>query len=91
MRTSLPLSVNVRTITLFSMAMSILVALILGFIVARDFAKPLTAMTAIVESMSGGNYNQRVSIDRKDQIGSLSPRHLIRWRGAHTNAWKPLL
>ncbi|MGK0179393.1 MAG: two-component system phosphate regulon sensor histidine kinase PhoR, partial [Nitrospinales bacterium] len=77
-RTSLPLSViddrlsHVRTIILFSMAMSILVALILGFIVARGFAKPLTAMTAIAESMSGGNYNQRVSIDRKDEIGSLA-------------------
>ena len=77
-RASLPLSViedrlsHVRNIILFSMAMSILVALILGFIVARGFAKPLTAMTAIAESMSGGNYNQRVSIERKDEIGSLA-------------------
>jgi two-component system, OmpR family, phosphate regulon sensor histidine kinase PhoR len=77
-RASLPLSViddrlsHVRTTVLFSIAMSILVALILGFIVARGFAKPLTAMTAIAESMSGGNYNQRVSIDRKDEIGSLA-------------------
>jgi two-component system phosphate regulon sensor histidine kinase PhoR len=53
------------------MAISILVALVLGFIVARGFAKPLTAMTAIAEYMSGGNYNQRVSIERKDEIGSL--------------------
>lgn len=77
-RTSLPLSViddrlsHVRTTVLFSMAISILVALVLGFIVARGFAKPLTAMTAIAESMSGGNYNQRVSIERKDEIGSLA-------------------
>jgi two-component system phosphate regulon sensor histidine kinase PhoR len=77
-RTSLPLSViddrlsHVRTSVLFSMAISILVALVLGFIVARGFAKPLTAMTAIAESMSGGNYNQRVSIERKDEIGSLA-------------------
>jgi two-component system, OmpR family, phosphate regulon sensor histidine kinase PhoR len=77
-RTSLPLSViddrlsHVRATVLFSIAMSILVALILGFIVARGFAKPLTAMTAIAKSMSGGNYNQRVSIDRKDEIGSLA-------------------
>ena len=57
-RASLPLSViddrlsHVRTTVLVSIAMSILVALILGFIVARGFAKPLTAMTAIAESMS---------------------------------------
>jgi two-component system, OmpR family, phosphate regulon sensor histidine kinase PhoR len=77
-RASLPLSViddrlsHVRTTVLFSMAISILVALVLGFIVARGFAKPLTAMTVIAESMSGGNYNQRVSIERKDEIGSLA-------------------
>jgi two-component system, OmpR family, phosphate regulon sensor histidine kinase PhoR len=77
-RASLPLSViddrlsHVRTTVLFSMAISILVALVLGFIVARGFAKPLTAMTAIAESMSGGNYNQLVSIERKDEIGSLA-------------------
>jgi len=77
-RASLPLSViddrlsHVHTTVFFSMAMSILVALVLGFIVARGFAKPLAAMTAIAESMSGGNYNQRVSIERKDEIGSLA-------------------
>jgi nitrogen fixation/metabolism regulation signal transduction histidine kinase len=54
------------------MAISILVALVLGFIVARGFAKPLTAMTAITESMSGRNYNHRVSIERKDEIDALN-------------------
>ena len=39
---------------------------------ARGFAKPLTAMTTIAESISDGNYDQRVAIDRKDEIGSLA-------------------
>ncbi|MBT5469677.1 MAG: PAS domain-containing protein [Nitrospina sp.] len=77
-RTSLPLSViddrlsRIRTLVLFAMSVSVFVALLLGFFVASGFAKPLTAMTAIAESMSEGNYDQRVSIDRKDEIGSLA-------------------
>ena len=77
-RTSLPLSVidsrlsRIRNIVLFGMGVSIFVALLLGFFVARGFAKPLTAMTTIAESMSDGNYDQRVSINRKDEIGSLA-------------------
>ena len=77
-RTSLPLSViderlsRIHTLVLFAMSVSILVALLLGFFVARGFAKPLTAMTTIAENMSVGNYDQRISIDRKDEIGSLA-------------------
>ena len=77
-RTSLPLSViddrlsRIRTLVLFAMSVSVFVALLLGFFVASGFAKPLTAMTAIAEPMSEGNYDQRVSIDRKDEIGSLA-------------------
>jgi len=77
-RTSLPLSTidnrlsRIHTLVLFAMSVSILIALILGFFVARGFAKPLTAMTANAESMSVGNYDQRISVDRKDEIGSLA-------------------
>ena len=77
-RTSLPLSViderlsRIHTLVLFAMSVSILVALLLGFFVARGFAKSLTAMTTIAENMSVGNYDQRISIDRKDEIGSLA-------------------
>jgi two-component system, OmpR family, phosphate regulon sensor histidine kinase PhoR len=77
-RTSLPLSVidnrlsRIHNIVLFGMGVSIFVALLLGFLVARGFAKPLTAMTAVAESISDGNYDQRVSINRKDEIGSLA-------------------
>ncbi len=77
-RTSLPLSAiddrlsRIHTLVLFAMSVSVFVALLLGFFVARGFAKPLTAMTVIAESMSDGNYDQRVAIDRKDEIGSLA-------------------
>jgi two-component system phosphate regulon sensor histidine kinase PhoR len=77
-RTSLPLSAiaerlsHVQALIIFSISISVFVALLLGFFVARGFAKPLTAMTTIAESISDGNYDQRVSIDRKDEIGSLA-------------------
>jgi len=77
-RTSLPLSAiderlsRIHTLVLIGTSVSVFVALILGFFVARGFAKPLTAMTAIAESISEGNYDQRVAVDRKDEIGSLA-------------------
>ncbi|MEK9630176.1 MAG: ATP-binding protein, partial [Nitrospinota bacterium] len=77
-RTSLPISevddqlVRIRTLIILATSVSVFVALLLGFFVARGFAKPLAAMTAIAESMSEGNYDKRVSIDRKDEIGSLA-------------------
>ena len=77
-RTSLPLSAieeqlsRIHALVIFSISISVFVALLLGFFVARGFAKPLTAMTTIAESISDGNYDQRVAIDRKDEIGSLA-------------------
>jgi two-component system phosphate regulon sensor histidine kinase PhoR len=77
-RTSLPLLEidnrlsRVRNIVLLGMGVSMFVALLLGFFVSRGFAKPLTAMTVVAESISEGNYDQRVSINRNDEIGSLA-------------------
>lgn len=77
-RASLPLSAvderlsGIRALVLYSMGVSVFIALILGFFVARGFAKPLAAMTAIAESMSKGNYEKRVAIDQKDEMGSLA-------------------
>jgi len=77
-RTSLPLSaiderlLRIHTLVIIGTSISVFVALILGFFVARSFAKPITAMTAIAETISEGNYDQRVVVDRKDEIGSLA-------------------
>ena len=77
-RTSLPLSAiderlsRIHALVIIGTSISVFVALILGFFVARSFAKPITAMTVIAESISEGNYDQRVAVDRKDEIGSLA-------------------
>ena len=47
------------------------VALILGLLVARRLLKPLVSMTRIAESMAKGDYGQRLSIARSDEIGEL--------------------
>ena len=47
------------------------VALILGLLVARRLLRPLVSMTRIAESMAGGDYGQRLSIARSDEIGEL--------------------
>ena len=47
------------------------VALILGLLVARRLFRPLISMTRIADSMAKGDYGQRVSIARTDEIGEL--------------------
>lgn len=47
------------------------VALILGLLVARRLLKPLVSMTRVAESMARGDYGQRLSISRADEIGEL--------------------
>ena len=47
------------------------VALILGLLVARRLLRPLVSMTRVAESMAKGDYGQRLSIARSDEIGEL--------------------
>ena len=47
------------------------VALILGLLVARRLLRPLISMTRVADSMAKGDYGQRVSIARTDEIGEL--------------------
>lgn len=47
------------------------VALILGLLVARRLLRPMVSMTRIAESMARGDYGQRLSIARSDEIGEL--------------------
>ena len=77
-RTSLALSEiderlsQLRAIIALGAAIAAIVALILGFLVARAFAKPLTSMTIVAESIAHGDYEQRLPTKRKDEIGNLS-------------------
>ena len=77
-RTAYPLSTienrltHIRTAVVFAAGLSATAALLIGFLLARHFVTPLTAMTAVAESMSSGNYDQRLTTSRNDEIGTLA-------------------
>ena len=76
-RTSLSLSIldqrlgHLRSIVVFGALFAAIVALVLGFLFARRFVGPLSSMTRVAESMADGNYDQRLLVTRRDEIGRL--------------------
>jgi two-component system phosphate regulon sensor histidine kinase PhoR len=77
-RASLPLSAidarigHLRRIVALGAGMAMLVALPVGFFFARRFTRPLTSMTTVAESMASGDYDQRLHVLGKDEIGQLA-------------------
>lgn len=53
-------------------AITILLALILGWLLARTLTAPVRALTAATQAMAAGDLNQRVEVDRQDEIGNLA-------------------
>jgi len=49
-----------------------LLALIVGLLLARTLTRPLRALTLATEKMAGGDLNQRVEVNSKDEIGELA-------------------
>jgi signal transduction histidine kinase len=49
-----------------------LLALIVGFLLARTLTRPLRALTEATEKMAGGELNQQVTVNSKDEIGELA-------------------
>ena len=77
-RASLPLSdINRRltrlgTVVALGAALAILCAVVLGVALARHFAKPVAAMTAVAEGMARGDYSLRLPATRADELGELA-------------------
>jgi len=76
-RTSLPLTIvdqrlaEVRQTIMTGVGLVTLISLLLGFLLARHFTLPLTAMTAMAEDMARGDFDKRLPVKRKDEIGRL--------------------
>jgi two-component system phosphate regulon sensor histidine kinase PhoR len=47
-------------------------ALLIGFVVARRVTRPIVRMTGVAEAIAKGNYAQRVHTHRTDEIGALA-------------------
>ncbi|HER20274.1 MAG TPA: HAMP domain-containing protein, partial [Chromatiales bacterium] len=77
-RAALPLArvdervANVRSIVLLGGLSAALLALLIGFLVARSFTRPIARMTAAAGAIADGDYNQRLPVDRGDEIGRLA-------------------
>lgn len=77
-RVALPLSQidqrlnRLQNIAIVAAILTAIIALMLGFWIARSFAAPLSRMTKIAQLFSEGDYKQRLEIDRQDEIGELA-------------------
>ena len=77
-RVSLPLTtidnklVRLRLVVLFGTGVSAIAALLLGLYFAKRFTAPLSRMTEIAETISRGDFDRRINIQRQDEIGKLA-------------------
>ena len=77
-RVSIPLQdIEQKTIQLWWLillgaASSSVAALILGFFFAKRFTDPLRNMTEIASAISQGDYERRISVSHKDELGILA-------------------
>ena len=60
------------TVVAVGAALAILAAAVLGLVLARNFVKPVKAMTAVAEGMARGDYNRRLPATRTDELGDLA-------------------
>ena len=63
---------RLRTVVALGAALAILAAAVLGLVLARNFVKPVKAMTAVAEGMARGDYNRRLPATRTDELGDLA-------------------
>ena len=61
-----------RQMIFMGIGMIALIALFLGFILARHFIRPLLAMTQMAEAMAGGDFSSTLDYHRRDEIGRLA-------------------
>jgi signal transduction histidine kinase len=66
-----PVRLFLRRLGLF-MAVLMLIGLGLAWIVGRSIASPLRQLTAATASIAAGDYSRPVSVDRRDELGSLA-------------------
>lgn len=63
---------HIRNIVIIAGSLTGVMALLLGFIIARSFASPINQMTKMAQLMSEGDYRQRLDIVRRDEMGELA-------------------
>ncbi|MBU1039882.1 MAG: EAL domain-containing protein [Proteobacteria bacterium] len=59
-------------LVLLSVALALLLALVLGFIVANSFTRPIQILRGGLQALTQGRLGTRVSVDREDELGALA-------------------
>ena len=57
---------------LTSAGIAALIALLIGIVLARTLTKPVRALTAATKAMAGGDLNQQVAVQSRDELGELA-------------------
>ena len=63
---------TIFTIALQALLVGILISILLGFLLARTITKPIENLTKRAERLAQGDYDSRIEIKEKDEIGKLA-------------------
>ncbi len=63
---------RLRQTVMLGSGIAIIVALILGYYLANNISRPIESMTHAAETMSMGNYEEKLPENRNDEIGKLA-------------------
>ncbi|MHC5009782.1 MAG: sensor histidine kinase [Planctomycetota bacterium] len=61
----------VRSTILKAVGFALVVGLLAALVIARRLARPLRSMTRVASAIAGGDYEQRVDIRTRDEVGEL--------------------
>ena len=70
---------NAKIISISGVSVGVILAVLLGVVIARLITKPVLLGVRAAEGLARGDLNQRIDIDQKDEIGTLAAalRHMI--------------
>lgn len=63
---------TLRGLVVAGTVVAVVAALLIGFLFARGFTRPLLGMAASARAVARGDFNQPVRINRRDEIGDLA-------------------
>lgn len=63
--------VTMRNLILFAMALGVVLATGLAFVVSKNLSRPLLQMNEVAEDMAQNNFGQRIHVTTNDEVGRL--------------------
>jgi GAF domain-containing protein/HAMP domain-containing protein len=69
---ALTLAINAVYITVIVMAISLVIAGVLGFLAARQIVRPIGSLATTAQAISAGDLSQQVEVNSRDEVGELA-------------------